>query len=205
MLLVSDWSEIVSRPVAVSNGPAIASKVGGSRCTGQESSDSMLGTLWDVANSRGVRLALDGNSNAKFQYFQLIAKEWQIKKSKTNAQFSLCSTILCKLVYLLAITMFTPVQCSAIMQPVLQDGLPKAGLVCTLLHTLVVHGPLYYTGLDIPNLYTEQMVSQLTMLLCNKWKRDDTMSILLQASIEAMTLEIGLYGEKTPFHNVITK
>jgi len=70
-----------------------------------------------------------------------------------------------QVVYPLATTTFTPEQYSAILQSaVLQDGLPKVGLGQTMLHALV-HGQLCYVGLDIPNLYMEQLVSQLTLLL----------------------------------------
>jgi len=67
---------------------------------------------------------------------------FKAKITHNNTQFSLCGMILHKLVYPLATTTFTPEQCSKILHPVLQDGLPKAGLVCTMLHALVHSSPL---------------------------------------------------------------
>jgi len=72
-------------------------------------------------------------------------------------------TILHKLVYLLATTMFTTKQCVDIMQPVLQDRLPKVGIICAAPKSLI-HGPLPYSRFNIPNLYSEQFISQLMML-----------------------------------------
>jgi len=90
-------------------------------------------------------------------------------------------------------TTFKLEQCKAIMRTVLYYGLPKAGLVHTMPHTLV-HGPLWYRGFDIPNLYTEQLLSQLKMVVCYGWGEKETISVLIQASMEVMKLEIGLQG-----------
>ncbi len=43
-------------------------------------------------------------------------------------------------------------------------GLSKIGCIRSMPRA-VVHGPLEKAGLNIPNLYTEQFVTQLTMLL----------------------------------------
>jgi len=59
--------------------------------------------------------------------------------------------------------------------------LTKSRVVCTYPHALV-HGLLWYASLDIPNLYTEQLVIQLSMLLCMGDQEDDTMGLLVQAS-----------------------
>jgi len=76
------------------------------------------------------------------------------KLTHNDTQFSLRGTILRKLINPLATTTFTVKQCTTIMKPVLSDGLPKAGIVCTVPRALV-HGPLCYSGLNIPNLYSK--------------------------------------------------
>jgi len=78
--------------------------------------------------------------------------------------FSLHNMIYKQLMYPLVSTMLTPKDCNAIMQPIMVVGLPAIGVVRTMARD-VVHGPLCYQGLDIPNLYTEQMLTRLTTLL----------------------------------------
>jgi len=60
---------------------------------------------------------------------------------------------------------------------------------------VVVHGPLGKAGLNIPNLYTEQAVTQLIMLLKYGFNHRDQTGLLLRALAEAMQLETGLAGE----------
>jgi len=80
------------------------------------------------------------------------------------AAFSLKQVVLKKLAYPLVMTTFTEEECQAIMKPILAAGLPAMGVV-RMAARAAVHGPLRYQGLDIPNLYTEQMVARITMLL----------------------------------------
>jgi len=53
----------------------------------------------------------------------------------------------------------------------------------------VVHGPLHYQGLDIPNLYTEQMIAQLTTLLQYGSQEEDVTGYLIRYTVEAFRLE----------------
>jgi len=59
----------------------------------------------------------------------------------------------------------------------------------------VAHGPLGKAGLNIPNLYTEQAVTQVIMLLQYGSSPREQTGLLLQALAEAMQLETGLTGE----------
>jgi len=59
----------------------------------------------------------------------------------------------------------------------------------------IVHAPHEQAGLNVPNLYTEQLVTQLTMLLCYGPQPEETMGILIQALAELMKLEVGLSRE----------
>jgi len=79
-------------------------------------------------------LALDGNLDTELQYLKSVAWEWQQKMIKAKLMHadvtsSLWSAIFWKIVYPLAVTMFLEQECYDIMQPILQAGLPKVGIV----------------------------------------------------------------------------
>ncbi len=160
----------------------------------------------------GVRLAPDGNSTEELHYLKMVANEWKQKMEKarlthTDALFSLRGSILQKLAYLLAVMNFTEHQCSEVMKPILSVGLPKIGCI-RLMPRVVVHGPLEKAGLNIPNLYTKQLVTQLMMLLRHGPCTNEQTGLLIRALTEAMILETGLAGEpmQTPgiFEPLIT-
>jgi len=58
-----------------------------------------------------------------------------------------------------------------------------------------VHGPWWYAGLNLPNLHTEQIIIQVLMVLKYGTQLADMTGILLQASMEDMTLKTGLQGD----------
>jgi len=78
--------------------------------------------------------------------------------------------------------------------PILNQGLPKAGVVQTFPRALV-HGPLDYRGLDIPKLFTEQIIAHVTTILRYGPDKQDPTSFLLHATGEAMRLGVGYNGE----------
>jgi len=92
--------------------------------------------------------------------------------------FSLMSSILHKLAYPLAVTNFSEQQCLKIIKPILQVGLPKFGCMGTMLR-VIAHAPHKLAGLNGPNLYTEQLVTQLTMLQCYRPQPEETTGILI--------------------------
>jgi len=96
--------------------------------------------------------------------------------------------------YPLAVTTFTEQQCAELMKPILGVGLPKIGCI-RLMPRVVVHGPIDRAGLNIPNLYTKQAVTQLVMLLRFRSCSGDQTGVLLRALTELMKLETGLVGE----------
>jgi len=153
----------------------------------------------DVTEARrtlGVCIAPDGNSKAEFQYLHTTATKWKQKMEKarlthTDALFSLQSSILQKLAYPLAVTTFTEQQCAELMKPILGVGLPKIGCVQSMPRA-VIHGPLEFSGLNIPNLYTEQAITQIVMLLWHGQCLSEQTGILIRALAEAMQLETGL-------------
>jgi len=80
------------------------------------------------------------------------------------------------------------------MQLVLANGLPKAGIV-QMIPQALVHRPFQYGGLNIPDMYTEQLVSQLAMLIRHGQVLKDTTSMNVHATMEALKLECGICGE----------
>jgi len=68
------------------------------------------------------------------------------------------------------------------------------GMVCTYLHTLA-HGPPQYGGLDIPHLYTEQLISHVHTVLCYGPDWEDHTGHLLHINGKAMHLKLGHSGE----------
>jgi len=127
------------------------------------------------------------------------AKEWQrkmknLKLGCTDSLFSLCNVIMQKLLYPLMATTLTMDQCQKIMSPILAQGLPSAGFVQTFPHTLA-HGPLQFCGINIPNLFTEQTLAHIHMLLKFSNQPQDLMGFLLHATGELMRLELGIQGQ----------
>ncbi len=98
------------------------------------------------------------------------------------------------MVYPLAVMTFTEQQCSKLMKPILSAGLPKIGCIRSMPRA-VVHRPLGKAGLDIPNLYTKQAVTQMIMLLCYGSSPSEQTGLLLRALAKAMQLETGLASE----------
>jgi len=123
----------------------------------------------EARRTLGVRLAPDGNMETELAYLLDTAKTWQrqMKNSRLGrweSNFSLRNVIMRKLMYPLPATTFTPKQCKAIMSPILAQGLPLAGYICTFPHALA-HGPKKFCGVNIPNLYTEQTITHIHTLL----------------------------------------
>jgi len=90
------------------------------------------------------------------------------------AKFSLHQVLLPKLCYPLIATTFTEVQCHNLLKLVLWQGLPVIRLnqnfPCT-----VAQGPLTYQGLNLPNLFTEQLISHVHTLMKFGSHANDTM------------------------------
>jgi len=144
-------------------------------------------------------LGPDSNSTKEFQFFKQMATEWKAKMERAHLThndmfFSLRSSILCKLAYPLVVSNFSQHQCYEIMKPILQVGLPKIGCMCTMLRE-IVHALHELLGLSVPNLYTKQLITQLTMLLCYRPQPKETTGMLIQAAAELIQLEVGLSGD----------
>jgi len=97
---------------------------------------------------------------------------------------------------------FTQQQCVEIMHPILSQGLPSARYIWSFPQA-IVHGPWQWGGLNIPNLYMEQVITHLHTLMKFRGQLGDITGSLIQASWEALQLEAGLVGEITTFPEAI--
>jgi len=104
--------------------------------------------------------------------------------------------ILRKSVYPLVMMTFTKQQCMDIMRPILTQGLPLARFVRSF-PWAIMHGPWQWGGLNIPNLYTEQLIAHIHTILKFGSNLAEITSSLLQASWGALQLEMGLAGNPT--------
>jgi len=80
------------------------------------------------------------------------------------------------------------------MSPILVQGLPSAGFIQTFPQA-VAHGPLKLCGINIPNLFTEQILSHVHTLLKFSNQPQDLTGFLLWATGEIMRLELSWRGQ----------
>jgi len=155
--------------------------------------------VMEARQTLGVQVAPDGNNDAEFKHLMQIASEWFTamkggQLTHAAAEFSLCNVVLKQLAYPLGSTTFTQKQYQVIMWPILVAGLPAMGVVRTMVQE-VVHGPWHYQGLEVPNLYTEQTIAQLSTLLQYRPQEDDVTGSLIQYTAEAFQLEAGISSQ----------
>ncbi len=96
-----------------------------------------------ACHTLGVWLAPYGNWETEKEYLLPVTSNWKVCMaasclSPMDATFSLKNVIMCKLCYPLVTMTFSQQQCQQIMAPILQSGLPKAGVMhnfpCALAH-----------------------------------------------------------------------
>jgi len=59
----------------------------------------------------------------------------------------------------------------------------------------VAHGPRSHQGLNLPNLFTKQLIAHVMTILWFGPQQDDPTGHLLKANVEAFRLEVGLCGQ----------
>jgi hypothetical protein len=151
----------------------------------------------EARETLGVFIAMDGNQKAETQKLLDIAMLWAEKVrsgrlTHAEAWFSLQHCLMKSLEYPLMATSLTKAQCNKIMSPIRQAALPALG-INRHLPLDVVHGPLLFQGVGIPDLWTLQGICKLWLALYH----GDAPTITghqLRASMELHTLEIGLPG-----------
>jgi len=143
----------------------------------------------DARQTLGIRVAPDGNNTAEFEHLNQIATEWFTKMkagwlTHEVVAFSLRNVVLKQLEYPLVTMMFMERECNSIMQPILAAGLPAMGVV-QILAWVVVPGPLWFQGLNIPNLYMEQLITRLQALLQYRLQLEDVTGRMIRYTAEA--------------------
>jgi len=109
-------------------------------------------------------------------------------------EFSLQQVLTPKLLYPLSVTSFNKEQCYEIIKPALVAALPAMGINRNFPRA-VAHGPCSHQGLDLPNLFTEQLIVHVMTILQFGLKQDDPTGHLLKTNAEAFRLEVGLCGQ----------
>ena len=167
----------------------------------------------EARRTLGVRLAPDGNNKEEYTYLRTQAQNWQ-EQLRTGhlprhlAWQALQSSLLPKLKYPLPATTFSRQACNKILSPALLASLPASGIMRTFPRTLV-HAPTAARGLNIPDLYTEQGLSHIEMLLMYGHREEHITGKLLRGSIQQAKLELGLPGplfrqDYSKFHHLAT-
>ena len=143
----------------------------------------------------GVRLSADGKDPEELEFRIEQASKWS--KALISGHLprhlvwqDLQSVAMKQLEYPLPATTFTRAECNNISRPVLIAALPRSGTVRTFPRALV-HATLKHQGLGIPDLYITQGIEHIALLVNTGYSNSDTTGRLIQASGQAMLLELG--------------
>jgi len=166
----------------------------GQRCTRQLGNNSQTGTLgsaMDFGSSDCTRWEFQGEIHIfAIGGTGMDSQNEKIAFDTPQGHIQSMELILCKLAYSLAVTTFTETTMSRYHEANFMGMTPKAG--CLRQWSLT---PLRYAGLNIPSLYMEQFVTQLTMALQYGDKQEDTTRLLIFAMAESLKLETGIAGD----------
>jgi len=162
----------------------------------------------EARRTLGGRLAPDGNNETEAQYLQEVAVEWARKMARTklnraDAKFSLRQVLVPKLLYPLTTTDFLKEQCYTILKPILVSALLTMG-INQHFPQAVVHGPQSHQGLEIPNLFMEQICAHIMTLLRFGSQHQDPTGHLIHINAEAFLLEAGLAGMPIGIYKYMT-
>jgi len=116
------------------------------------------------------------------------------KVTHSVAEFGIHQMITRKLEYPFITTCFTEQQCESIMLPILTKGLLAAGIVQSFPRA-IAHSPWQWGGLNLQNLYTEQVILHVHTILKFGGNLHDITGSLIQALWEALQMEAGLAGD----------
>ncbi len=168
---------------------------------------------FEARRTLGVRLAPDGNNRAEYQYLRQTAEDWREKirtghLPRHEAWLAMTTTIVRQLIYPLPATTLSPAECRQILSPVLQGALPASGIVRSFPRAMV-HAPIRFQGLGVPNLYLEQGLAHIFQILRHAHVASSITGQLIRASVQQLQLELGLPGGifTQPFklyHNLAT-
>ena len=154
-------------------------------------------TVKEAKRMLGVYLAANGENITQIEHLRDVAENWKEKIRvghliHNDAWTALTTTVMKSLEYPLLATTLTEQECSYIMAPILEGGLPLSG-ICRNFSRAVVYGPIKHLGLGLHNLYTTQGIRQIQAILNHVWRKTDT-GKLIQITLEYAKLEIGMTG-----------
>jgi hypothetical protein len=153
---------------------------------------------WEAVRTLGVRLAPDGNMRAQFEYMVSVATHWADSLRSGYLPRHLTwtawrTTILKTLEYPLPVTTLTRNQCNRITSIVAAAALPRCGIMRTFPRALL-HAPIKYGGLNIPDLYVEQGIQHIVRLIRYSKTQQHSTGILLRHSCEHFKVQMGCNG-----------
>ena len=142
----------------------------------------------------GVRIAPAGNWEDEFKFRRQQARTLaqQLNNatiSKETAAIAYRMVICPKLEYPLGITQFTQAQCDKITAPIISAVLASLGYNRNMPRT-VVYGPNRLGGIGIHDMYIEQGIRQI-MLLVGHVRQESETSFLIEASIQWCHIQAG--------------
>ena len=154
----------------------------------------------DVHNAKetlGVFIAMDGNQREQTKSLRSKANRWADKiragtYSEAETWYSLQFCLLKLLEYPLMATSMSKTQCDSFMKPIRAAGLPSLE-INRHLSKVVAHGPQLYQGIGIPGIWTVQGIMKMWLAI-NHGDAPTITGHQLRASMELLTLEIGLPG-----------
>ena len=115
--------------------------------------------------------------------------------TRTEVYTAFCAMWSPAIHYLLAITSFTKVQCTQLQTAYIGTFLSKIGIVRTTAHPLIIFGPSYHSGLDLPELWPTQGTLHISFLLGHLCAAD-AVGNLIRITID--TLQLHLVGFPQP-------
>jgi hypothetical protein len=153
---------------------------------------------WEAVRTLGVRLAPDGNMTTQFEHMMAQASLWAdslrggfLPRHLTWTAWR--TTISKTLEYPLPVTTLSRDQCKRITSVVAAAALPRCGVMRSFPRALL-HGPIQYGGLNIPDLYVEQGIQHITRLIRYSQSRKHSTAILLRHSCEHFKVQMGCNG-----------
>ena len=142
----------------------------------------------------GINLAPDGNNHHQYENTEKAISKWiQILQPKfltrSSAKLAFMSTIVAKIRSILESSNFTKDECDQLQKPLYKMILPKMG-INNHIPTVFRYAPRSLQGCELPNLYTDQGIYQITHFLrhIGEDTQDGKMIVI---NIEAAQIHIG--------------
>jgi hypothetical protein len=194
-----DWKTSLPRLQTESLSPAILKMTAGNaeepRLVPRIEITNAFRTLGVYLSPSGCqKKQIDILRNHSQQYFDNIRN---IVLTESEAYLSYTLYLRPKLTYPLPCCTLTPEQCRYIQAPALAALLPKLHLNRRTPQAILFAGPRY-GGLNLPNLYTDQSIGQLTYLL-GHLRLNDNIAKQIKCNLSHLQLQV---GSSTPLFNL---